>query len=75
MANNENTRAPAGGSDDLQEAARGLVGWWDSPHPEHEAFIVANLQAWIDRLRAALSGGSPEPVSGSEGEEEGGQLA
>lgn len=39
----------------LEQAARGLVAWWDSPHEEHEAFIVANLQTWVERLRAALS--------------------
>lgn len=39
----------------LTDAARGLIAWWDSPHSEHEAFIVANLGTWIDRLRAAIS--------------------
>lgn len=49
----------------MAEAARGLVAWWDTPHDEHEAFIFANLEMWIGRLRAALAG-QAAPAEGGE---------
>jgi Lar family restriction alleviation protein len=50
--------------DQLIESVRGLLAWWDNPHVEHEAFIVANLAMWIDRIRAAVDVGAAAPVGG-----------
>lgn len=75
MANNENTRAPAG-DDDVIRRLRSLRVVLGIDSPETRGWAPAARQEarrTIDAAIAALSGGSPEPVSGSEGEEEGGE--